>query len=124
MVDAHERSRSPDRSCIPILTEVHVRDADGDIDRGTVPIRSTTKLAAAGVLLAVPIVALLWVGTYAKSSPVLAGFPFFIWYQFLWVFICSGCTWAAHRLVQAASSPPPSPSPRATDSARKQVGRR
>ena len=36
-----------------------------------------------------------------------AGFPFFFWYQFLWVFICAACTYAAHRLVLAARKPGP-----------------
>jgi Protein of unknown function (DUF3311) len=33
---------------------------------------------------------------------VLAGFPFFIWYQFLWVFLCAACTWTAYRIVLIA----------------------
>jgi len=36
-------------------------------------------------LLLLPYVALLWVPFYAKSQPSLWGFPFFYWYQFLWV---------------------------------------
>ena len=60
------------------------------------------RMVAAGVLLAVPIVALLSVGTYAKPEPVLLGFPFFVWYQFLWVFLCSFCTWMAYRQIEAA----------------------
>ena len=36
-------------------------------------------------LLLIPYIALLWVPFYAKSSPSLWGFPFFYWYQFLWV---------------------------------------
>jgi hypothetical protein len=36
-------------------------------------------------LLLVPFVALLWLPFYAKFSPELWGFPFFYWYQFLWV---------------------------------------
>jgi hypothetical protein len=59
-------------------------------------------LAAAGVCLLVPIVALMWVGSYNQETPRLGGIPFFFWYQFLWVFICSGLTYAAHRLVLAA----------------------
>jgi hypothetical protein len=47
-------------------------------------------------------IALAWVSSYAKKDPVLWGFPFFIWYQFLWVFLCSGCTYAAYRLVLKA----------------------
>ncbi len=57
---------------------------------------------AAAIFLAVPIVALLWVGSYARVEPTLAGFPFFIWYQFLWVFLCAACTWAAYRVLQIA----------------------
>src|SRR5215204_7062588 len=39
-------------------------------------------LVLAGVLLAIPIVALMLVNTYAKKEPVVGGFPFFFWYQF------------------------------------------
>jgi hypothetical protein len=61
-------------------------------------------LVAAGILLAVPIVALLWVGAYDRVEPTLGGFPFFFWYQFAWVFLCSVFTWTAYRLVLAARS--------------------
>ena len=40
--------------------------------------------------------------TYAKADPTLWGFPFFFWYQFLWVFLCSGMTYAAYRLTLSA----------------------
>ncbi|HWU20548.1 MAG TPA: DUF3311 domain-containing protein [Nocardioides sp.] len=60
------------------------------------------KLVLAGVLLAVPVIALMAVPTYAKSEPSLWGFPFFFWYQFLWVFLCSAMTYAAYRLTLAA----------------------
>jgi hypothetical protein len=59
-------------------------------------------LALAGVLLAIPILALLLVGTYAKDEPRLLGFPFFIWYQFLWVVLCSVLTYSAYRIVLKA----------------------
>jgi hypothetical protein len=59
-------------------------------------------LAVAVVLLALPIVALMLVGTYAKKDPVLWGFPFFFWYQFVWVFLCSACTYAAYVIVRRA----------------------
>ena len=75
---------------------------ESDFDRDRAPSRNTTQLAAAAVLLAIPVVGLLWVDTYAKAEPTLAGFPFFIWYQFLWVFLCSACTWGAFHLVQIA----------------------
>ena len=59
-------------------------------------------LVVAAVLLAIPVVALLWVDSYAKVEPTLAGFPFFIWYQFLWVFLCAACTWTAYRVIAIA----------------------
>jgi len=62
-------------------------------------------MAAATVLLFIPIVGLLWVGSYARVEPVVAGFPFFIWYQFVWVFLCSACTAAALRLIRMARPP-------------------
>ncbi|RKT77602.1 uncharacterized protein DUF3311 [Terracoccus luteus] len=59
-------------------------------------------LALAGVLLAIPIIALMLVGTYAKEEPRLGDWPFFIWYQFLWVIICSAATYTAYRIVLKA----------------------
>ena len=44
------------------------------------------------VLLLVPFVGLLWPPFYAKAEPRLAGFPFFYWYQFLWVLIGAALT--------------------------------
>ncbi len=71
------------------------------------PHTNNTLIVIASILLAIPIVALLWVSSYAKETPRLGGFPFFFWYQVLWVFICAGCTYAAHRLVLAARRPGP-----------------
>ena len=60
------------------------------------------KMALAAVLLVIPIIALMWVPSYTRTEPELAGFPFFFWYQFLWVFICSALTYAAYKLTLAA----------------------
>ena len=72
------------------------------VDHDTVPPANKGLLAAAGVLLLAPIVALMWVSSYSRVEPKLWGFPFFIWYQFLWVFLCSAMTYAAYRLVLKA----------------------
>ena len=64
--------------------------------------RARTLFAAAALCLFIPVVALMWVGSYAKETPRLGGVPFFFWYQFLWVFLCSALTYTAHRLVLAA----------------------
>ena len=75
-------------------------------DSGSVPTPGNKALlAAAGVCLAIPLVALLWVGSYAKETPRIGSIPFFFWYQFLWVIITSALTYTAHRLVIAARRP-------------------
>jgi Protein of unknown function (DUF3311) len=56
-------------------------------------------VAVVGVLLALPVVALVWVSSYNKEEPRLGGVPFFFWYQFLWVFLAAACTTVAYRLV-------------------------
>ncbi len=76
-------------------------DEGARVDPG-VPHTDKGKLVAAGILLLTPIVALMWVPSYAREDPTLFGFPFFFWYQFMWVFLCSGMTWAAYKLVLAA----------------------
>lgn len=44
------------------------------------------------LLLIVPFVGTLWVSTYARTAPSLLGFPFFYWYQFLWIGISAALT--------------------------------
>jgi hypothetical protein len=56
----------------------------------------------AGALLAIPLVALAIVPVYSKDGPHLWGFPFFYWYQFLWVFLASGFTFAAYVVITRA----------------------
>ncbi len=48
-----------------------------------------TKIVVA-VILAIGIVVPLLVSTYDQKEPRLFGFPFFYWYQLVWVFICAG----------------------------------
>ncbi|MFK8906101.1 DUF3311 domain-containing protein [Streptomyces sp. YS-3] len=50
--------------------------------------------------LIAPFVAMLWVGSYAKADPALAGIPFFYWYQMLWVIISTALTMLAYKLWQ------------------------
>ena len=75
---------------------------ENDADVG--PPTNNALLVVAAFFLAIPVVALLWIGSFAKVEPTLAGFPFFIWYQFLWVFLCAACTGAAYRVVRLARS--------------------
>jgi hypothetical protein len=57
-------------------------------------------MLAVAVLIAIPVLALLLVTIYAKDGPHLWGFPFFYWYQFAWVFLASGFTYAAYALIR------------------------
>ncbi|MEO7422833.1 MAG: DUF3311 domain-containing protein [Ornithinibacter sp.] len=74
----------------------------GPVDHDTVPPARKGLLAIACVLLALPIIALMWVSSYSRDEPRLFDFPFFIWYQFLWVFLCSALTYTAYRIVLVA----------------------
>ena len=47
-----------------------------------------TKIVVSGILLVTIVVPLL-VSTYDRPDPKLFGFPFFYWYQLVWVFICA-----------------------------------
>lgn len=61
---------------------------------------SPTKIGV-GVLLLAGIVAPLLVSTYDRVEPRLFGFPFFYWYQLLWVFlaaaVCALSFWLLRR---------------------------
>ncbi|GCE46969.1 uncharacterized protein DUF3311 [Thermosporothrix hazakensis] len=43
----------------------------------------------ARLLFIIPLVALLWVPFYSSGSPELFGFPYFYWYQLLWIIFTS-----------------------------------
>ena len=64
--------------------------------------RSTAIIV--GVLLAVPVLAILLVSTYARKGPELAGWPFFYWYQVLWVLLSGVFTAAAYVVINRARS--------------------
>ncbi|WP_320778917.1 DUF3311 domain-containing protein [Streptomyces sp. CRN 30] len=53
-----------------------------------------------GVCLVAPFVAMLWVGSYAKTDPAFIGIPFFYWYQMAWVLISTALTMTAYKLWQ------------------------
>jgi hypothetical protein len=49
------------------------------------------------LLLALPYVGLCFPQIYARSTPALWGFPFFYWYQFLWVLLTSALLAVVYR---------------------------
>jgi hypothetical protein len=68
-----------------------------DNPRKPVPV---ARYAVAGVLIAVAIVMPLLVSTYSRETPRLWGFPFFFWYQLMWVLIAAALTFCAYLLVE------------------------
>ncbi|MCG8964323.1 DUF3311 domain-containing protein [Streptomyces flaveolus] len=68
-----------------------------EVSRGptVTPVRVVIALC-----LVAPFVAMLWVGSYAKTDPTLIGIPFFYWYQMAWVLISTVLTVIAYKLWQ------------------------
>lgn len=51
------------------------------------------------IMLLAAMVALLWVPSYAKLTPTLAGFPFFYWYSILWLLLNAALQIGAYQLL-------------------------
>ncbi|PNG22207.1 DUF3311 domain-containing protein [Streptomyces cahuitamycinicus] len=68
-----------------------------EVSRG--PVVTPMRVVIAVCLIA-PFVAMLWVGSYAKTDPVFIGIPFFYWYQMAWVPISTVLTVIAYKLWQ------------------------
>lgn len=52
------------------------------------------------LLLIIPFIATLFPSFYAFETPVLWGFPFFYWYQILWVLIGAAITYGVYRATR------------------------
>jgi hypothetical protein len=66
--------------------------------------RSSSSPARRGVvtvLLAVAIIGTLWVPIYARSAPKLGAFPFFYWYQLIWVPTSAVLCWVCYLLLRS-----------------------
>jgi hypothetical protein len=51
-------------------------------------------------LLLLPYLGLLFPGLYSRATPALWGFPFFYWYQFMWVILASGLIFIVYRKIK------------------------
>ncbi len=56
---------------------------------GTTPTARPHRRRWLLAFLILPYLALCFPGLYARATPALFGFPFFYWYQFLWVILTS-----------------------------------
>jgi hypothetical protein len=63
--------------------------------------RSPAALATATVLIVVAIAGTLVVPIYARSTPKLGDFPFFYWYQLIWVPVVGILAWISYLLLRS-----------------------
>jgi hypothetical protein len=63
--------------------------------------RSPARRVTVTVLLVVAIVGTLWVPIYARSMPKLGDFPFFYWYQLIWLPVVAILSWLCYILLRA-----------------------
>jgi hypothetical protein len=63
------------------------------------PRKRTATWIAITVLLLASLVGTLWVPFYARTTPKLGDFPFFYWYQLIWVPIVAVLSWLAYLLI-------------------------
>jgi membrane protein implicated in regulation of membrane protease activity len=54
------------------------------------------------ILLLAALVGTLWVPFYARTTPKIGDFPFFYWYQLLWVPIVAVLSWICYLLIRPA----------------------
>ena len=52
-------------------------------------------------LLVVPALALAFPAIYSRPTPELFGFPFFYWYQFVWVVLTSFLLYLVYRALKS-----------------------
>lgn len=89
------------REIFPLTLSAEVDVTQPARDRGSRRSLSPGLMVVVAVCLVAPFVALCWVGSYAKVEPTLAGFPFFFWYQLLWVFLTAGLTSVAYLILES-----------------------
>jgi hypothetical protein len=71
-------------------------------DAMTLPSRSSRGRATwtiVAVLLVIGVVGTLIVPIYARATPKAGAFPFFYWYQLLWIPLVAILSWACYLLV-------------------------
>ncbi len=64
------------------------------------PGKSPATWGAVTVLLSVAIIGTLWVPIYARFTPKLGPFPFFYWYQLIWVPLTAFLCWICYLLLR------------------------
>lgn len=57
-----------------------------------------TRAHPVRLLLLLPFIAMLWVSSYNRTSPELFGFPFYYWYQLMWVIIAAALAGIVYKV--------------------------
>ena len=52
------------------------------------------------LILLLPYIALLWLPFYNQAMPNILGFPFFYWYQFIWVPLTSLLIYVVYKVAK------------------------
>ncbi len=60
----------------------------------------------AGVLLLVAVFGAFWVPIYARSAPKLGDFPFFYWFQLIWMPVVMVLCYLAYLLLRTPRTGP------------------
>ena len=82
------------------------------------PRKHTGTWIVIAILLAAGVIGTLWVPFYNHLTPALGGFPFFYWYQLMWVPIVAILAAAAYLLSRVARRGNAAPAARAPDPGR------
>jgi hypothetical protein len=71
--------------------------------------KSPATVGVVAVLLIVAIIGTLWVPIYARSMPKLGDFPFFYWYQLIWIPMTAALLWSCYLLLGTKPTPAAGP---------------
>ncbi|MDQ2802115.1 MAG: DUF3311 domain-containing protein [Pseudomonadota bacterium] len=66
------------------------------------PARTVHRWHWSRILLVIPFVAMLWVPLYNRIEPKLWSFPFFYWYQLLWILLTVVVVYAVYLVEHRA----------------------
>jgi len=73
--------------------------------------RNPAAMIVVTILLVVAVAGTLVVPIYARSTPKLGDFPFFYWYQLIWVPVVALLAWISYLLMRTKPAPSADVSP-------------
>jgi hypothetical protein len=67
--------------------------------------RSPAAMVVVAILLVIAVAGTLVVPIYARATPKLGDFPFFYWYQLIWVPVVALLAWISYLLMRTKRAP-------------------